>query len=343
MKIFVTGGSGFVGKCFIRYVLQHHPEYSPIIALSRSVTSDEIIMSAAENDSSQVKIARGDLTNIAVLEKHLEGCTAVFHVAAKVDIWGQWEDFVQANIVGTKNLLSAAKSSGVKRFVHVSTEATVVNGFNESHLSHIDESTPLCLDPPIYLPYSQSKALTEKAVLEANESNFTTVVVKPRLVWGKGDTKVFPMIEKAIRDGVFKWFTPEAKTSTCHVENLCEGMILAAVKGEGGHAYFVVDGEGPILFNDFVRQMLAGAVDLDSVGSVNSSLVWYLATFLENIPFLGYGVTREPPINRQALALLAQDVIIHDGKARKILGYSSHKSREQGIQEYLDWRKSLRA
>ncbi len=194
MKIFITGGSGFVGRSFIEYVLKDHPEFTEIVALSRSPASDQAILSVGGNRSSQIKIVRGDLSSVSILQQGLHGCYAVFHSAAKVELWGKWEEFVQANITGTQNLITAAKAAGVKRFVHISTEATLVTGFNNGCLLNVDETAPLSLNPPFYAPYTQSKALTEKLVLESNDTlnGFITVAVKPRFVWGKGDTKVVP-------------------------------------------------------------------------------------------------------------------------------------------------------
>lgn len=336
MKAFITGGSGFVGKSLIEYLFSKHPEYSSLVSLSRSVRADEIILNAAGENKNRVEIVRGDLCEIPRLTKQLQGCEVVFHIAAKVDIWGKWEEFVEANITGTQNLLTAAKAAGVKRFIHVSTEATLLRGFQDGSLVNIDENTPLSLNPPFYAPYTQSKAMAEKIVVEANDekNNFVTIAVRPRFVWGKGDTKLLPEIKKAISDGRFAWFTPEIKTSTCHIENLCEGMVLAVTKGKPGNVYFLTDGE-PVIMNDFLKKLLANSLDINSVRSLSSTFAWYLAVFLENIPFVGFGTDREPPLNRQVLGLLAQDVIISDAKARKELGYTSHMSIERGIEEYL--------
>jgi nucleoside-diphosphate-sugar epimerase len=338
MKGFVTGGSGFVGKSFIEYVLRNHPEYTGLVILSRSEKADETINLSIGDRTDIVKIVRGDLSNINQLATYLAGCDVVFHIGAKVELWGQWEDFVEANIVGTTNLLTAAKKVGVKRFVHISTEATLLTGFNNGCLLNVDETAPLALNPPFYAPYTQSKAMTEKIVLEANDdqnSGFTTVAVKPRFVWGKGDTKVIPEIKRAMEEGRFKWFTPECVTSICHVENLCEGMILAASNGKPGNAYFLTDGE-TVNFNDFIKRLLGNSMDLSSIGSFPSSIAWYLAVVLENLPFMGYGVTREPILNRQMLGLLAQDVIVKDDKARREIGYMSHMTIERGVAEYLE-------
>jgi nucleoside-diphosphate-sugar epimerase len=165
---------------------------------------------------------------------------------------------------------------------------------------------------------------------------FTTVVLRPRLVWGKGDTKVIPEIKRAIKEGRFKWFTPEVRSSTCHVENLCEGMILAVAKGKPGNIYFLTDGPEPVIFNDFIKKLIGPSMDLSSIGSLSSTIAWYFAIAIENIPFMGYGVDREPMINRQMVGLLTQDVIVKDDKARKELGYTSHMTIEQGIQEFVE-------
>jgi nucleoside-diphosphate-sugar epimerase len=345
MKIFVTGGSGFVGRVFIRYVLSSssHFDYR-LVCLSRSTQSDDIIIAATDGlDSSRVQTVRGDLSNIDYLTDILRGCDVVIHIAAKVEIWGVWEDFLAANVIGTKNLLEAARTNSVRRFIHISSEAAVATGFQNGCLENVDEiSSKLALELPFYAPYTTSKALAEKAVIEANDIDFgfETIILRPRLVWGAEDTKLLPSFIKAIKTGQLKWFTPEIRTSTCHIENLCEGILLAIVNGKGGEVYFLTDGIDQVLqFNEFLKEMLKNIPGINQVGTMDSKWAWFYACTVENIPFAGYGIYREPPISRQILLLLAQNVILNDNKARQELGYTSHKIMEEGfveLWEYVD-------
>ena len=87
---------------------------------------------------------RGDLTSVEVMEAGMKGCDAVCHMAARVGMWGDLEDFLKENVEGTKNVLKAAKKAGVSKFVHCSTEATCVR--DSSPLVSINEE--YVLKPP---------------------------------------------------------------------------------------------------------------------------------------------------------------------------------------------------
>ena len=102
-----------------------------------------------------------------------QGCETAYHLAAKVEMWGGWDDFVRDNVIGTQNVLAAAKSAGVARFVHCGTEAALIAG---EPLRNVDETAPLRPDSPA--PYAATKARAEEAVRNADG-----VVIRPRFVW----------------------------------------------------------------------------------------------------------------------------------------------------------------
>src|SRR2546421_605875 len=117
-----------------------------------------------------------------------------------------------------------------------------------------DEATPLRPDSPALYP--STKARAEQAVRDANGDGFETVVVRPRFVWGVGDTSVTPAIAEAVRRGRFSWIGGgRHRTSTTHVDNTVEGLVLGAMRARRGNAYFVTDGE-PVVFREFVSQLL---------------------------------------------------------------------------------------
>ena len=238
----MTGGSGFIGGALIRRLVAGG---STARALARS---DRSAAALAELGAEPV---RGDLQDVAAMTAGAEGCKAAFHLAAKVEQWGSREDFERDNVRGTANALEACAAAGVERLVHCGTEAAVLAG---QPLVNADETAPLRPDSPAL--YSATKAEAERLVREASREGFETVVVRPRFVWGAGDTTLLPEIAAAAESGRWAWVNGGThRTSITHVENVVEGLLLAAERGHPGEAYFVTDGD-PVVFREFISQML---------------------------------------------------------------------------------------
>ena len=193
----------------------------------------------------------------------MEGADVCFHAAAKVEDFGPWKEFVQANVEGTRNVLRACRAAGVGRAVHVSTEAVLMHG---QPLVHADETYPLALRSKA--PYSRSKAMAEQVVLEEGRGALEAVIVRPRFVWGRGDTTLLPLLVEGTRSGAFRWVGGgRHRTSTTHIDNTVEGLLCAAEHGRGGRAYFVTDGD-PVVFRDFVGDLIATQGVTPPTGSV---------------------------------------------------------------------------
>jgi nucleoside-diphosphate-sugar epimerase len=313
---FLTGGSGFIGGRLITRLLS---DGHTVRALARSGAA------AARVTELGAEPVRGDLGDVEAMRAGAEGCELAFHCAAQLGDWGKREEFEQGNVIGTRNTLEACAAAGVRRFVHVGTEAALMAG---QPLVDVDETAPLRPDSPAI--YSSTKARAEQAVIDANGDDFETVVVRPRFVWGSGDTTILPAIADAVRAGRFAWVAGgHNRTSTTHVDNVVEGLVLGAARGTPGNAYFVTDGE-PVEFRDFVSKLLRtqGIEPPDrtlpgSIGrvlAVGGELAWRV------LPLPG-----QPPLTRFAYWVATQDCTIRIDKARRELGYEPVRTREEGL------------
>ena len=128
---FVTGGSGFIGRRLIR----------------RLATDGWTVKALARSESSAAKVREagadpvmGDLDDVAAMAEGAGGCEYAFHAAAALGDWGRREDFARGNVTGTENALRASREAGVRRFVHVGTEAALLVG---QPLVNADERVPL--------------------------------------------------------------------------------------------------------------------------------------------------------------------------------------------------------
>ncbi len=310
-RAFVTGGSGFVGGRLIPALVARGVE---VVALARSDGS------AAKVSALGATAARGDLDDFAALEAAMRGCDTAFHAAAHIDQFDPVEVHVRITAHGTEHALAAAKAAGVTRFVHVGTEAVLADG---KPIVRADETRPL---PARAMgAYPLAKGLAERAVIAANAPGFATVVVRPRFIWGKGDTNLLAELRAAVESKKFAWIGGgHYLTSTCHVDNVVEGMLLAAERGTPGAIYFLSDGE-PVEFRQFITDLLA----TQGIAAGTKTLPrWLARTAVALTAWM-----KRPPLTRTAFALMAHEVTVDDGKARRELGYTAHKSRADGLAE----------
>jgi nucleoside-diphosphate-sugar epimerase len=134
-----------------------------------------------------------------------------------------------------------------------------------------------------------------------------------------------------VKKGKYAWIAGGTfDTSTCHVLNLCEGLLLAADKGKGGETYFVTDGE-PIQFRRFLTDMMQTAgVDPSTSRNIPRWVARAFAVIAEATWRL-FGLKGEPPVTRTAVRLAGETVTVVDAKARNELGYKPIVTREQGL------------
>jgi nucleoside-diphosphate-sugar epimerase len=316
--VFVTGGSGFIGGRLIERLLA---DGHTVRALARSsAAADRVRARGAEPVS-------GDLADVAALRAGAEGCELAFHAAAMLGDWGKPEEFQRGNVEGTANLLRACADAGVRRFVHVGTEAALLAG---QPLVNVDETAPLRPDSPAL--YSSTKARAEQLVLGANKDGFETVVVRPRFVWGRGDTTLLPTMVEMVRSGRFAWVGGgRHRTSTTHVDNAVEGLVRGASLGHPGNAYFVTDGE-PVVFREFVSDLLATQGVTPPTRSIPPAVAGALAVAGEvawgRLPLPG-----RPPLTRFAYWVTSQECTIRIDKARQHLEYEPVRTITDGLEE----------
>jgi nucleoside-diphosphate-sugar epimerase len=269
----------------------------------------------------------GDLDDIAGLRAGAQGCSVAFHGAAQLGEWGRPEQFERVNVAGTRNVLDACVSAGVRRFVHVGTEAALLAG---APLIRVDERSPLRFDSKAF--YSRTKARAEEAVLTASVTGFETVVVRPRLVWGAGDTTILPSLVAAVRAGRFAWIGGGYHlTSTTHVDNAVEGLVLGARRGAPGNVYFVTDGP-PVEFRHFISDLLATQGVAAPTRSIPRPLAGALATALE-AAWRVFPLPNQPPFTRLAYWLSALETTIDISKATEQLGYRPVRTIMEGMDE----------
>lgn len=313
----VTGGSGFVGGRLIERLVAKGYQ---VRALARS---DEAMRIVQKKGAQPV---RGALNDVASLASAARGCDAVIHVAAYFKLWGDAAEFERSNVEGTANLLQAAASASVRRFVQLGAAAVVMGDM--APMLRADESLPR--QERAWAPYSASKARSEALVLAANRDGvFETVVVRPPMIWGGGMPVLDHMIE-TVKAGQFRWVGSGSQAmSTAHVDNVCHALELAVEKGRGGEAYFVSDGADTTL-----KGLISGLLRTRGIEPPRASaplpVAWVMASIMEWV-WRTFSRQGEPPITRQMLRLIGEPFTLDIGKAQRELGYQPEVSPEQGL------------
>ena len=181
----MTGGTGFLGRRIVERLLA---QGRAVTVLARRPAPDL--------EKRGVHLVAADLSDPEKVHFACRGVETVFHVAAKVGVWGRYEDFFRANVLGTRAVLQGCRTHRVRRLVYTSTPSVVYNGRD---LAGADESMPLATRCPAAYPLT--KAIAESEVLAANSPALSTVALRPHLIWGAGDPHLVPRIIAQARAG----------------------------------------------------------------------------------------------------------------------------------------------
>jgi dihydroflavonol-4-reductase len=240
MRALVTGATGFVGAAVARALLNAQWQ---VRVLARS-GSDRSNLNALP-----VQVHEGDLNDPASVLPALQGCEALFHVAADYRLGARDpEQLYRTNVEGTRAILAAARAAGVRRIVYTSSVATV--GIPQDGTPG-EEQTPVALENMIG-HYKRSKFLAEEVAREAARGGASVVIVSPSTPVGPGDVKPTPT-GQLVLDAAAGRMPAYVDTglNIVHVDDVAAGHLLAYERGRSGERY-ILGGEDMTL-----RQILA--------------------------------------------------------------------------------------
>lgn len=319
MNAVVTGGGGFLGGAVVRLLRQRG---DTVRSFTRSAYPwlDEL----------GVEQSLGDLSDPTAVERAVNGCDVVFHVAAKAGVWGRYADYFGTNVAGTRNVLAACKKLGVRRLVYTSTPSVVHAG---GDVEGANESLPYPKHFDAYYP--QTKALAEREVLAANGSDLATVALRPHLIFGPGDPHLVPRIIESARKGKLKRIgTRPVKVDVTFIDNAAQSQLDAADRldvgtAPAGKAYFVSNGE-PVELWPFVDRIL-GEANLPPLTKTVSAWKARLAGRVLELVYWLFRLPGEPPMTRFVANQMSTSHWYDISAARRDLGYSPRVSVDDGL------------
>lgn len=240
MKVFVTGGTGYVGWEICKRLLNDGHE---VVALCRQIPMHEKRVG--------LKWISGNLEDVGSIKRAMEGCTHVFHCAALARAWHPDPNaFFEANVAGTENLLEAAKYHEVAKIVFTSTAGV----FGKSLSAPLAEEDPRL--EPFENDYDQTKFLAEEKIRAYAATGRQAVIVNPSRVFGPGNATPSNVVNNTMLRYVKQPFylvpgNGTAKGNYVFIDDVVDGHIRAMEKGISGERY-IIGGEN-ISYNDLYR------------------------------------------------------------------------------------------
>ena len=332
MKILVTGGLGFVGRALVQKLLSQGHE---VHAVGRTPNPPKNKLVHGLNYHNY------DLTNHPLVLPWLKGTEAVFHVAAKAGIGGEYEAYRQANLIATENLLNASLEHGVAKFIYTSTPSVT---FSTNPIRGGDETLPYSKE--IFSPYASTKALAEKAVLaKHNPKGMRTIALRPHLIWGEGDPHLLPRVISRHRAGKLK-IVGDGKNlvDLTHLDNvihahLCALNSMTNNSELGGRAYFIGQNE-PVPLWKWLNEIFAELGLPCLKKSVSYRIAFFIGHIIENT-WKVLGLNSDPPMTRFVASQLAHDHWFSCRAAERDLGYQPLIDMKDALHKTLPWLKTL--
>jgi dihydroflavonol-4-reductase len=316
-RVFVTGGSGVVGRALVQRLVSGGDE---VVALARSRPAEETVRSLG------AAAVRGELFDEDALASAMAGCSLVYNVAGVNTLCVEDpEPMLNANIAGPPVVVRAAARAGVGRIVHTSSAATI--GEPSGVVGR--EDTP---HRGWFLStYERSKTEGERAVFEAGRQHGVEIVsVNPSSVQGPGRSGGTARFLLAYLDGRLKVFVP-TNVSLVDIADCAEGHVLAAQRGVAGQRYVL----NSIALS--LSDALALAGDVAGVDGTPRMVPRQVAVAAAWVAEHGFRLARrEPPVCREMVRTLLHGHIYDGSRAERELGLRYTEPRET-LRKTVDW------
>jgi dihydroflavonol-4-reductase len=320
VKVFLTGGTGFIGGEVVRQLRERGDE---VICLVRNPAK------ATKLSDAGCDIVSGDLSDEGAIRNGMQGCDAVIHAAAVYEVGippSQRRAMRDANVGGTERVLGAALELKIPKVVYVST----VGVFGNTHGEVVDESYEHPAED-FTSAYEETKWEAHQVAKRLIGEGLPCVIVQPGGVYGPGDTSSIAQLLDQFLSGKMPLMPfPEMGLCLTHVEDIAAGILLALDRGALGETYVL---SGPATR---IREAIGVVADVTGRKPPRGAIPTPLMKAMIPIGPLVGKVMGQPP-NLRELISSADGVTFWAGydKARRELGYEP-RGLEEGLRAMLE-------
>lgn len=316
--VLVTGATGFLGQYVVRRLLALG---QPVIATGRNL---KVGLTLQEEGADFRPV---DLKDRAGLITAMKGVSAVVHSGALSSAWGKTSEFHATNVGGTENVIAASLAEGVNRLVYISSPSVMTRPEAQWNLK---ESDPLPADHVSV--YSHTKRLGEERVYQVAD-RIETVILRPKAIYGIGDTAIFPRLIRAASKGRLPIIGDgETVTNLTHVSDVVEAILLALKSKKAvGNTYVITGGEDVRIW-DVIKDVVVRSGFKPPTRRLGLGRAMRAAKFLEAL-WLRLHLPGEPPLTTYTAGILGLSQTYDISAARRDLGYEPKVTVAQGVEE----------
>lgn len=326
MNVLVTGATGFLGQAL---AVELHKLGHNVVGTGRNEKKGQILQSKG------VTFERGELTDAQKMEELCHKKDWIFHCGALSSVWGSREEFWRCNVQGTRNIVQGSLRQKAKRLIHISSPSIY---FQFANQVNIREDDPL---PPKFInAYTASKYAAEEEVLLGVKDGLDVVILRPRAIYGPGDTSIFPRILRSLESGRLPIIgNGRNKTDVTYVDNVVHACICAATASvpHSGRTYNITDGN-PVELWALLHHISQELQLPKPMKKRSARLLRWVARGME-VVHRAVIPDKEPLLTEYGVGLLSCTCTLNIERAKKELGYAPHISTSDGIDRFLSWWK----
>ena len=319
-RVLVTGATGFLGKYLVEELINNGYE---VVAQGRK---ENILNNLKEQY--KVNILKCSLNEIKNIDMNID---CVIHAAALSTVWGKWQDFYDSNVLGTENVIKFCLKNNVRRLIYVSSPSVYSAKFDRFNIKeeYFDKNNKLNF-------YIKSKILAENLINKIDNQKLETVIIRPRGLFGIGDTSLVPrLINANSKIGIPLFNDGKNVVDITCVENVAYSLRLAMEKEEAnGNIYNITNGD-PTEFKNILDKLFTELGERANYRKMNINLMYFVASVIELFYKL-FRIYKEPMITKYTIATLGYSQSLNIEKAKKDLDYNPKITLEEGIKKYAE-------